>query len=114
MSQSLYDFSVPVFAKALTNLKAQLMKAEAFCAEKKVEELTLLQARLAVDMLPLVKQVQIASDNAKGTVARLVGIEPPKMEDTEQSLAELTDADLLRLFAESQPSNTSPEAGYSR
>ena len=89
MSQPLYDFSVPVFAKALTNLKAQLMKAEAFCAEKKVEELTLLQARLAVDMLPLVKQVQIASDNAKGTVSRLVGIEPPKMEDTEQSLAEL-------------------------
>lgn len=94
MSQSpssLYDFSVPVFAKALTNLKAQLLKAQTFCAEKKVEEATLLQARLALDMFPLVKQVQIASDNAKGTVARLTGKEAPKMEDTEQSLNELMD-----------------------
>lgn len=89
MSQPLYDFSVPVFVKALTNLKAQLVKAQVFCAEKKVEESTLLQTRLAIDMLPFIKQVQIASDNAKGTAARLIGIEPPKMEDTEQSLSEL-------------------------
>lgn len=89
MSQPLYDFSVPVFVKALTNLKAQLVKAQMFCAEKKVEESTLLQARLAIDMFPLIKQVQIASDNAKGTAARLIGIEPPKMEDAEQSLSEL-------------------------
>ena len=89
MSQPLYDFSVPVFVKALTNLKAQLVKAEAFCAEKKIEEATLLQVRLAIDMLPFVKQVQIASDNAKGTAARLIGIEPPKMEDSEKSLEEL-------------------------
>ena len=89
MSQPLYDFSVPVFVKALTNLKAQLVKAQVFCAEKKVEESILLQTRLAIDMLPFIKQVQIASDNAKGTAARLVGTEPPKMEDVEQSLPEL-------------------------
>ncbi len=89
MYQPLYDFSVPVFVKALTNLKAQLGKAQVFCAEKKVEESTLLQARLAIDMFPFIKQVQIASDNAKGTAARLIGIEPPKMEDVEQSLSEL-------------------------
>ncbi len=89
MSQPLYDFSVPVFVKALTNLKGQILKAQAFCVEKKVEESTLLQARLAIDMLPFVKQVQIATDNAKGTTARLIGVEPPKMEDVEQSLDEL-------------------------
>lgn len=89
MSQSLYDFSVPVFVKGLTNLKAQLVKAQAFCIEKKIEESTLLGSRLILDMLPLVKQVQVASDNAKGTVARLIGVEPPKMDDTEQSIAEL-------------------------
>ncbi|MBP6889644.1 MAG: DUF1993 domain-containing protein [Candidatus Moranbacteria bacterium] len=89
MVQPLSDFSVPVFTKALTNLKAQLVKAQAFCVEKKVNESVLLQSRLAIDMLPFVKQVQIASDNAKGTTARLIGVEPPKMEDTEQNLAEL-------------------------
>ncbi len=89
LSQSLYDFSVPVFVKALTNLKAQLTKAQVFCVDQKIDEGALLQSCLVADMFPLVKQVQIASDNAKGTAARLIGIEPPKMEDTEQSLAEL-------------------------
>jgi len=89
MSQPLYDFSVPVFVKALTNVKAQLVKAKDFCVEKKIEEGVLLQSRLAVDMFPLIKQVQIASDNAKGTCARLIGMEPPRIEDTEQSIDEL-------------------------
>lgn len=89
MSQSLYDFSVPVFTGGLINLKAQLVKAQAFCAEKKIEESALLGSRIILDMFPLVKQIQIASDNAKGTVARLIGTEPPKMDDTEQSIADL-------------------------
>ncbi len=90
-SEPLYDFSIPVFAKALTNLKAQLVTSQAFCAAKNVPEQDLLHVRLSVDMFPLIKQVQIASDNAKGTAARLIGAEPPKMEDKEQSLDELLD-----------------------
>ena len=85
----LYDMTVPVFVKSLTQLSALVDKAEAFAAEKKIEEGVMLQSRLVLDQFPFVRQIQIACDNAKGCVARLTGIEAPVMEDTEASFAEL-------------------------
>ena len=81
--------SVPIVLRALTNLKTILGKAEAWAAEKNVKEATVLNARLALDMLPLVKQIQIASDNAKGIAARLGGAENPSYADEETTFAEL-------------------------
>jgi uncharacterized protein len=89
MSTSLYHFSVPVFSLALTNLQQQLKKAAAHAEQKKFDSKALIDARLIADMLPLSAQVQVACDNAKGAVARLAGMEPPKHEDSEKTLAEL-------------------------
>ena len=89
MSTSLYHFSVPVFSLALTNLQQQLKKAAAHAEQKKFDSKALIDARLIADMLPLSAQVQVACDNAKGAVARLAGMEPPKHEDNEKTLAEL-------------------------
>lgn len=84
-----YDLTVPVFSRLLGNLDAQLDKGAAHAEAKKFDPAVLVSARLAPDMFPLVKQVQIAADFAKGGVARLTGAEPPKWEDTESSLADL-------------------------
>ena len=89
MSLSLYQISVPVFVRMFGNLSAILDKAEAFAAEKKIDPSVLLGARLAPDMYPLTRQVQIASDAAKGCAARLAGQEVPSFADTEASFAEL-------------------------
>jgi hypothetical protein len=89
MAISLYDFSVPVLTHGLKNLSAILDKAAAHAAEKKFDSIVLAQARLFPDMFPLARQVQIACDTAKGAAARLAGIEPPKHEDTEATIAEL-------------------------
>lgn len=85
----LYALSVPVFRKGLLSLKTILKKGEDFAREKAMDPETLLSARLAPDMFPLVRQVQIASDNAKGISARLAGLEPPQMLDNEKNFAEL-------------------------
>ena len=84
MSFSIYDASAPIFVNSLSNMSAWLDKA---VADK--SEAELLEARLAPDMRPLAAQYQMASDSAKGAVARLCGIEPPEMADTEMSFAEL-------------------------
>jgi len=89
MSISLYDVSIPVFALSLNNLSAILDKAESHGDAKKVDPKVIPQARLIVDMLPLTSQVQIACDTAKGAAARLAGVQVPKHEDTEATLAEL-------------------------
>lgn len=89
MTLSMYQASAPVFLRALDNLSAILKKGEAFAAAKKIEPSVLLQSRLAADMLPLTKQVQIVSDVSKGAIARLSGIENPSFADTESSFAEL-------------------------
>jgi uncharacterized protein len=89
MSVSLYDVSIPMFTLTLTNLSAILDKAASHAEAKKVDPKAIPQARLIVDMLPLSAQVQIACDTAKGAAARLAGIEVPKHEDTEATLAEL-------------------------
>lgn len=89
MTLSMYQASVPVFTRALTNLIAVLEKGAAYAEAKKIEPSVLLNYRLAADMFPLSRQVQIATDMAKGCVARLAGQEIPKYEDNEASFPEL-------------------------
>lgn len=89
MSLSMYAASVPVFVRTLGSLSAILKKAEESAAQRGFDPAVLVSARLAPDMLPLAKQVQIASDSAKGCAARLAGMEPPAMADTETTIAEL-------------------------
>ncbi|WNG61372.1 DUF1993 domain-containing protein [Archangium gephyra] len=89
MSLSMYQASIPVFIRMLGNLSAILEKAAAYGAAKKIEPSVLINARLAPDMRPLSFQVQIASDMAKGCAARLAGIDPPSMADTESTFPEL-------------------------
>lgn len=89
MKDSYYDVTVPMFKKMLQNLDHLLSLGSAYAIEKGISEQTLLDNRLAPDMFPLSRQIQIASDNAKGTVARLCGIEAPVFEDTETTVAEL-------------------------
>ena len=98
MTISMYQASAPRLANMLRNLDAILAKAQAHAAAKKIDPAVLLSARLFPDMLPLVKQVQIATDHAKGCVARLAGVEVPKFEDTEQSFDELR-ARIARILA---------------
>jgi hypothetical protein len=89
MAISMYDFSVKTFIRMLTNLSAFIDKAEAHAEAKKFDGKVLVDARLAPDMLPFAAQVRIACDFAKGCSARLAGVEPPKHEDNETTLAEL-------------------------
>ena len=89
MSISMYQASAPVFIRMLSNLAAILDKAQAHADAKKFDSANYLGARLAPDMLPFSKQVQIACDAAKGAMARLAGVEIPKHADTEASIAEL-------------------------
>jgi hypothetical protein len=89
MKISMYQASVPAFVHALNNLTVILEKGAAHAATKKVDPTVLANSRLFVDMFPLSRQVQIATDIAKGGAARLAGIEPPAYEDKETTLAEL-------------------------
>ncbi len=89
MPISMYQASVPVFQKMLQNLDGILDKGAASAAARKFDPAVLLGARLAPDMYPFTRQVQIATDHAKGGPARLAGLEPPKFEDGESSFAEL-------------------------
>jgi hypothetical protein len=85
MSFSIYEASAPVFVNALTAMQAWIDKA---AAEGKDEQ-AIVGARLAPDMRPFSAQIQMASDSAKGAVARLTGAEAPSMPDTEESFADL-------------------------
>jgi hypothetical protein len=89
MSLSMYSASVPVFRQVLGSLTAILEKAESHADLKKIEPDALLKARLFPDMFPLLRQVQVAADFAKGTVARLGGVEVPRYEDVETDFASL-------------------------
>lgn len=91
MPLTMYHAAVPPMVHTLTNLGAILDKAAAYATEKKTDPTVLLGSRLYPDMLPLLRQVQIATDHAKGCAARLAGQEPPKYEDTEASFAELAE-----------------------
>lgn len=89
MSITMHSASVPIFVRMLANLTTWLDKAEAHAAAKKFDTSVYLGTRLAPDMLPFTKQIQIACDTVKFCVARLAGVEAPKVDDTETTLAEL-------------------------
>jgi len=89
MTNALYASSIPLFKQMLGGLKSVLAKAEAHAVDKKIDPNALLQARLFPDMFPLLKQVQVATDFAKGVAHRLADVEVPKMEDTELTFADL-------------------------
>jgi hypothetical protein len=89
MSITMHSTSVPVFQQMLSSLQVILQKAQAHAAEKKIEDQVFLQARLAPDMFNLIRQVQIATDFAKGISARLAGVDVPDFQDTENSFEEL-------------------------
>ena len=89
MSLSIYDASVPGFVNMLNSLSAILDKAAAYAEAKKIDPSVLVGARLAADMHPLSRQIQIASDAVKGGVARLAGVEAPSFPDTETTIPEL-------------------------
>ena len=89
MTNALYATSVPLFKQMLGGLKDVLAKAEAHAVAKKIDPNALLQARLFPDMFPLLKQVQVATDFAKGVAHRLAGVEVPTMDDTELTFADL-------------------------
>lgn len=86
---SMHAFSAPVFVRMLKNLSAMLNKAEAHAKAKNFDPAVLLNARLAPDMFTLTRQVQIATDHAKGAMARLAGQMPEPIEDKEATIAEL-------------------------
>lgn len=88
-SLSMYQACIPVLDRALRNLAHILEKGEAHARAQGYDPSVLLQARLYPDMLPLLRQVQIATDTAKFAPARLAGVESPRFEDSETSFAEL-------------------------
>jgi hypothetical protein len=89
MQISVYTMTVETFLPMLANLSKQLDKAAEFATAKKFDSEVLANARLAPDMFSLIKQVQLATDFAKSGTARLAGIELPKFEDNEKTIAEL-------------------------
>ncbi len=90
MTLSMYQASVPVLSRALTNLAHVLQQGAAHAKTKGVSDEVLLQTRLTPDMFSLLRQVQTATDMAKGGVARLAGADPMKIEDNETTLAQLS------------------------
>jgi uncharacterized protein len=89
MSFSMSQACLPAIEIGLNALSAVLDKAAAFAAAKKIDPSVLLNTRLAPDMFPLVRQVQVATDLAKNGAARLAGVEPPRFEDKETTIDEL-------------------------
>jgi uncharacterized protein len=89
MSIDIYQASIPVFVKMLGNLSAILDKAILHAEAKNIDQSVFINDRLAPDMYPLSRQVQIATDMAKGCAARLAGLEVPSYEDNETTFADL-------------------------
>lgn len=89
MSVSMFPISVPLFIKHLNGLAGCMRKAQTLYAEKKLDENSLLHYRFYPDMFSFTKQVQAACDHAKSGGALLAGLEAPKFEDSEKSLADL-------------------------
>ena len=89
MSLSMYQASIPAFVQMLNNLSAIMDKAEAHAQSREIDPEVLLSYRLAPDMFPFVRQIQVAADLAKGAAARLASVEVPKHDDTEKTFAEL-------------------------
>jgi hypothetical protein len=89
MPITMHSASVPVFVRMLNNTLGWLDKAEAHAKARKFDPNNFLGLRLAPDMLPFARQIQIATDHVKGCTARLAGMEPPKWADDEKTLDEL-------------------------
>jgi hypothetical protein len=89
MTVSMFTASVPVYTQFLTSLSAILKKAAAHAEAKKIDPSIFINARLSPDMFALARQVQIATDHAKGSLARLAGVEIPSYADTEATFDEL-------------------------
>jgi len=89
MTISMYQVAVPTFLQILTAMSKIIDKASAHAAARKIDQANFLNARLAPDMFNLTRQVQVAADFAKNTVARLAGVEIPKFEDNEKTFEEL-------------------------
>jgi len=89
MTMSMYSASVPVFQHMLRNLSHIIDKGQAHAEARKIDPTALTTFRLAPDMLPFTRQVQIACDAAKNGVARISGVEAPKFEDNETTFDEL-------------------------
>ncbi|HEY5107107.1 MAG TPA: DUF1993 domain-containing protein [Caulobacteraceae bacterium] len=89
MALSMYDASIPVLSRVLTNLSAILDKAAASAEARKIDPAVFIAARLAPDMFPLSRQVQVVSDTARRGACLLAGLEVPSWPDTETSFPEL-------------------------
>jgi uncharacterized protein len=89
MTLSMYQASVPAFQQILTALFGVLDKAEAHATARRIDPAVLLGLRLSPDMFAFTRQVQITCDFAKGTCARLAGVDNPNFADTEKTIAEL-------------------------
>jgi len=89
MTIAVYDLTVPVYTRMLTNLLTIMDKAEANAAERKFDTAVLAGARLSPDMIPFRGQIMIATDHVKGSVSRLAGRDVPSWPDTEQTFDEL-------------------------
>jgi uncharacterized protein len=89
MTFSMHQATTPVFVRALQNLRDVLHKGEALANDKGIDPGVLLQSRLIADMLPLVRQVQIATDMSKNCCARLAGVDPLKFDDDETTFEQL-------------------------
>ncbi len=89
MTISMYNASVPLMIRMLGNLESILDKAIAHAAARKIDDAALVEARLFPDMFTFARQIRVATDMAKGAGARLAGIDIPKFEDDEKTLAEL-------------------------
>lgn len=101
----IYSFTIPVFIKMLGGLRNILAKSQAYGKEKEIDTSVWINDRLAPDMFTLLKQVQVACNNAKDATARLAGVEPPKYEDSEKTLHDLLGridktVDFLETFSE--------------
>jgi hypothetical protein len=89
MTISMYQASVPAFIRALNNLAAILEKGAAHAQARKIEETVLLNSRLYLDMFPLTRQVQLATDTARSGAGRLAGVDFPSYEDKETTFHDL-------------------------
>lgn len=89
MSIPMHAATAPVLTRMLGNVLAWLDKAQAHAEARQFDTANYLGLRLAPDMLPFTRQIQICSDGAKGCMARLAGLEVPKWDDTEATLDEL-------------------------
>jgi hypothetical protein len=89
MALSLYDLSVPVFSRGLGQLTHVLEKSLAHARANDIDPATLVDAKLAPDMITLAGQIQRASDASKLGVARISGITAPSFPDEEKTYDEL-------------------------